>query len=116
MDGLKGGEMNVGNWESIADLNRTFESIRSLGLERSLAELETFGLTVVEGAATPEFIDRLRNAVLRVAADRGLIEAAPIAGRPAEYNPAQYKGAAELLYYMLFEDRVFEEAVMNPSA
>lgn len=104
--------MNIGEWESTTDLNRTYGTIRALGLEKNLAELETFGLTVVEGAAPATFISRLRDALLQSATKRGLIDPPT----SAVENPSQYKGVGELLYYMLFEDRVFEEAVTNPSA
>ncbi len=50
--------------------------IRELGLEPYVAELEQYGYTVIppERVATPEFVERLRDAVLRVAHERTGVE------------------------------------------
>ena len=42
----------------------TIESIRALGLEGHLAELEAFGFTVIRDALSPELTKGLRQAVL----------------------------------------------------
>ena len=94
-----------------------WDEMVKLGLERNIAELEATGLTVVEPerAAAPGFADRLRAAIVRVGEERG-------AGRldlDAAYEPG--RGAfgdvfGLQLYYLLFEDKVFQEAIVNPIA
>ena len=50
--------------------------IRELGLERYIAELEHYGYTIIppERVAPPEFVARVREAVLRVAYERTGVE------------------------------------------
>jgi ectoine hydroxylase-related dioxygenase (phytanoyl-CoA dioxygenase family) len=83
-----------------------------LGLEANLAELDTYGLTVVEPAkvAPREFTERLLKCVLEIAGKRDALS-----GTGGEGRPGQYKGVGQLLYYLLFEDRIFEEALLNPT-
>lgn len=102
--------MRIGDWPTTRHLSSIYLEIRRHGLEANVAELETKGLTVVQNAASADLVRRLREAMLRVAAERGVIS------RPTENRPAQYRGVGELLYALLLEDRVFEEAVMNPVA
>lgn len=92
--------------------------VRALGLEDALPELEEQGYVVIppEKVAPPEFIERMTDALLAVIerrtgkphsidknADKGYYTAEPD-------TPGQF-----LLYYLLFEDRVFEEWIMNPT-
>jgi len=82
-----------------------WETLRTLDLLENIAELEIKGLTVIapDKVASPEFIERINNAIDRVARQR----------YPDRDNVA--KGAfGEVLPYMLFEDDVFQEAVLNP--
>ena len=50
--------------------------IRELGLEQYVAELEHYGYTIIppERVAAPEFVERVRDAVLRVAHERTGVE------------------------------------------
>ena len=50
--------------------------IRELGLEQYVAELEHYGYTVIppERVASPDFVERVRDAVLRVAHERTGVE------------------------------------------
>jgi len=94
-----------------------WDEIVKLGLERHVAELEATGLTVVEPelAAAPGFADRLRAAIVRVGEERGAgrldLDGANEAGRGAFGDVFGLQ-----LYYLLFEDKAFQEAIVNPVA
>jgi ectoine hydroxylase-related dioxygenase (phytanoyl-CoA dioxygenase family) len=91
--------------------------IVELGLERNIAELEATGLTVVEPerAAEPGFADRLRAAIVRVAEERG--QGRLDLDRAFEPGRGAFGDVFGLqLYYLLFEDAVFQEAIVNPIA
>ena len=99
-------------------LERLLGPIRELALEPHVAELETLGYTVIppEKVAPREFVDRVRNVVLRLIGERTGIEH----GVDRNGNPGKYKGQPQLpnqflLYYLLFEDPVFEEWLDNPT-
>jgi hypothetical protein len=89
--------------------------IRSLGLEKNVLELEANGYTVVdpERVAPPGFAERLRTAILSVMERRGL---PPPKAEVPESELMTVGPNAHALHYMLLEDRVFEEALMNPVA
>ena len=91
--------------------------IRELGLEPYVAELEQYGYTVIppERVATPEFVERVRDAVLRVAHERtGVEHALDRSGDAGSYETFPIRSDQYLLYYLLFEDEVFEEWLENP--
>jgi hypothetical protein len=94
-----------------------WDEIVKLGLEGKIGELEATGLTVVEPerAAAPGFADRLRAAIVRVGEQRG--------GGCLDLDGAYEPGRGAFgdvfglqLYYLLFEDKVFQEAIVNPVA
>jgi hypothetical protein len=94
-----------------------WDEIRKLELEGNIAELEATGLTVVEPerAAPPGFADRLRDALVRVGEERS--------GARLDLDAAHEPGRGAFgdvfglqLYYLLFEDKVFQEAIVNPVA
>ena len=91
--------------------------IRELGLEQYVAELEHYGYTVIppELVAPPEFVERMRDAVLRVAHERtGVEHALDRPGDAGGYKTFPIQSDRYLLYYLLFEDEVFEEWLENP--
>ena len=91
--------------------------IRELGLERYVADLEHYGYTVIppERVAPPEFVERMRDAVLRVAHERtGVEHALDRSGDARSYETFPIQSDRYLLYYLLFEDEVFEEWLENP--
>ncbi len=98
--------MEIGNWSATPDLNRLYREIRELGLETQLAELEAFGFTIIEDALDTDLRVRIRDAVLRVAERR--YERSLDLEAESEYQ--RY----DVLPWLLFEDPVFEEAVLNP--
>src|SRR5262245_39679610 len=80
------------------------DRIEALGLEQNAADLALKGYTVVENAAPPELIDRLRARALE------LLEEQRAAG-------AERKSGAvfeESAWMLLERGRVFEEAECNP--
>jgi ectoine hydroxylase-related dioxygenase (phytanoyl-CoA dioxygenase family) len=100
-----------------ARVGEAWDEIRKLELDRTIAELEAVGLTVVEPerAAAPGFAERLRDAIVRVGEERSGtrldLDAAHEAGRGAFGDVFGLQ-----LYYLLFEDKVFQEAIVNPVA
>jgi ectoine hydroxylase-related dioxygenase (phytanoyl-CoA dioxygenase family) len=106
--------MTLGEWKGSAGLAQGFETIRSLGLETHIAELETLGLTVVppEKAAPPELIDRLIARVTEISADRnGGVK--PDFDTGATHSDIASPGG-QYLSFLLAEGEVFEEALLNP--
>ena len=76
-------------------------------LQANIAELETQGYTVLPpGKAAPlEFVDRLRETILRLAAD----------DRSAENFAGQDRGLGQTAFHLLPRDLIFEEALMAPA-
>lgn len=91
-----------------------WSDIRRLKLERHIAELEVLGYTVVppQTAAEPGFGDRLLEAVLAVY-ERRHGWPLDIEGGGDLNNPASSMGVH--LAYLLFEDKIFQDAVLNPA-
>ncbi len=94
-----------------------WDTIRALDLAGNIAELDATGLTIVEPekAARAGFADQLRDAVLRVGEQRS--------GRRLDRFAADDPGSGAFgdvfglqLYYLLFEDPIFQEAIVNPVA
>ena len=98
-------------------LDSAFARIRELGLGEYVAELEHYGYTIIppERVAPPEFVARVRDAVLRVAHERtGVEHALDRPGDVGKYETYPTQPDRYPLYYMLFEDEVFEEWLENP--
>lgn len=93
--------------------NKYYQPIVELGLERHIAELAAVGYTVVppEKVSPPEFLERIRRAVLRIASERQGVEFHP------DQNPdLVVEGGvpnSDYQFYLLFEDPVFEELLEN---
>ena len=102
-------------------LDAYYQPIEDLGLERYVARLDNHGYTVVppDVVAPPEFLERITNAVLRVAHERtGVEHQLDQDGTAGKYNQTIFGDATSsaqyLLFYLLFEDQVFEEWFENP--
>lgn len=91
--------------------------ISELGLGGYIETVEEQGFAVIppEKVAPPEFIERVRSAVLRVAEERtGESFAVDRNGNGSGNYKSEPQSAAQfILYYLLFEDRVFEEWLSN---
>jgi ectoine hydroxylase-related dioxygenase (phytanoyl-CoA dioxygenase family) len=110
----------MSDWQANYRLDACMDELARLGLMQHVGELEAKGYTVVppEKLAPPEFTDRLAEAVLRVAEQR--------TGVKADLNTGASHGHIERErvrlgdgpdtdwhWHLVFEDRVFEEALLN---
>jgi ectoine hydroxylase-related dioxygenase (phytanoyl-CoA dioxygenase family) len=98
--------MEVADWSACPDLVESYREIRELGLETNLAELEAFGYTVIEGALSPEQTKRMRDRILELAEQR--------LGKPLDLENETQHNETKYAHYLLFEDPMFKEAVVNP--
>lgn len=92
--------------------------LEALGLNEYALQLDHQGYTVVppQLVSTPDFVGRVRDAVLRVAKERtGVTHELDRAGNPGRYITDVTNGDSYLLFYLLFEDEVFEEWLENPA-
>ncbi len=92
------------------------QDIDDLGLREYVEACDEQGFAVIppDKVATPEFIERIRNTVLRVAEERtGKPLALDKNGSSGKYRSEPQSDGQFLLYYLLFEDQVFEEWLNN---
>lgn len=94
-----------------------WDEIERLDLVRNVAELEVKGYTVVppEKVALPGFADRLLDATLKVAERRTGIHLSQSMTSEETDNNLKH-GFGLPLVYALFEDPLFQEALLNPVA
>ena len=105
-------------------LVRIWGELRDLGLESYVADLDAHGYTVIPpNLASPNGLaDRLLRAVMDVAERRNGVRPdletgsthAGFKGRFAALSRGGDSPIGDLMQSILFEDRVFEEALMNP--
>lgn len=106
--------MHIGDWTATKDLNELFRQLRELDLLENVAELDAFGFTIVppEKVRGGDLVQRLAERVLDVAeartGTRPDMESGVVGPDPSR--------AGDQLYYLLFEDPVFQEALLNPTA
>src|SRR5689334_6813544 len=107
--------MEIGEWTAARGLSELYRAIRGAGLETNVAELETFGFTVVppEQGASPELIDRLVDRIVEIAADRNGGVKPDVERGTTHTDMAAPNG--QHLFYLLVEDPAFVEALMNPT-
>ncbi len=105
--------MEIGAWKTTQGMNDNYRAIRKLGLESYVAELDTYGFTVVppELAAPAGFADKLADAVWSHtrAADKSV----------SEYNMVDASKRSvdgEHLFHTVKRDPVFREATISPAA
>jgi len=103
--------MEIGQWPTTPDLNDIYRDVIKHGLVNNIAELEAFGFTVVppDQAAPPEFHARLRDGVLAAHERRSGHRITDL-----DNDTTGERKAISTLWALLFEDRVFEEALLNP--
>jgi ectoine hydroxylase-related dioxygenase (phytanoyl-CoA dioxygenase family) len=104
--------MDIGQWDTTSDLNDIYQDVVKYGLVENIAELEAFGFTVVppERVAPPEFHERLREAIIDAHERRTGHRITDLSSdRTGE------RKAISTLWALLVEDRVFEEALLNPA-
>ena len=104
--------MSLADYNVYPDVDNLMEAIKQYDLFEHVAELEAYGLTIVpaEKMQTSEgFVERLRDAILRVCAKRNGVEF-------DDYQTSTVKGsqAGGNSWDLLEEDEVFVEAAINP--
>ncbi len=94
---------------------RLWSEIKALDLAEHIAELEVLGLTVIppEKFTTRDFVGRLRSALLDMAEIRFGERPDLDHGGPTEAVPSRAVG--QMIRYVLLENPIFEQAVMNPA-
>ena len=98
------------------DTSEIANHIAELGLAEYAFELDAKGYTVIppEKVAPPDFTQSLTDTILRVAQERtGVVHGLNKPGNPGRYVTQNASGNAYLLWYLLFEDQIFEEWLEN---
>jgi ectoine hydroxylase-related dioxygenase (phytanoyl-CoA dioxygenase family) len=90
-------------------LSRVLSQIDALGLNDRLIELETQGYTVLPRVLSDETIARAKAAILRRAERKAGRPIDPATATAADFNGMQY------IPYLLYDDAVFEEILMEPA-
>lgn len=103
------------DWPAAGKAKDPLREIARLGLERQVAELDAYGFTIIEpGQAAPaDFVDRVEAAVL--AASERRLGVAPDKATGGSHD-AMKTGWGQHMFYMLLEDPVFEQALLNETA
>lgn len=100
--------MEIGDWQSAGSVAPLYRELKQLGLESNIAELDTFGFTVVppEKVGPPEFCQEVREALERTMIRRygedGL-------------SPDRWANINDIQRFMLWEDQIFERLSYNPA-
>ena len=96
------------DWASCPNQAKLYRELAELDLLENIAELDVFGFTVVppEKVAPPAFHARVKDALVRV-----------MEGRfgPLDPDGMTWKDRNQIFRMVLWEDRVFEELVLNPA-
>ncbi|MDE0350980.1 MAG: phytanoyl-CoA dioxygenase family protein [Gammaproteobacteria bacterium] len=100
--------MQIKDWPSCPNQAKLYRELAELDLLENIAELDVFGFTVVppEKVAPPAFHARVKDALVRV-----------MEGRFGALDPdgMTWKDRNQIFRMILWEDRVFEELVLNPA-
>ena len=110
--------MEFGDFKATAAFNPTYQQIKELELEPHIVDLDAYGFTVIppEKVAPPDFLERIRETVLRIASERtGNELAIDENGSAGNYQGQPQTDGQFLLYYLLMADPIFEEWVTNPT-
>ena len=87
---------------------RVLAEIEALGLNDNLRELEVQGFTVVAGALAEDQIERAKAAILRRAESKKGAKIDPETATAEDFNGMNY------LHYLIFDDPVFPEILLEP--
>jgi ectoine hydroxylase-related dioxygenase (phytanoyl-CoA dioxygenase family) len=93
---------------SDAALARTLASIEALGLTKHLLELEVQGYTVLPGVLSEDRVARAKVAILRRVEHKTNRTIDPDNATAADFHGMEY------LHYLLFDDPVFPEILLEP--
>lgn len=87
---------------------RILANIDALGLNENLLELETNGFTVIPGALSGDQVARARDAILCRVAQKTGKTIDPEAATAADFRGMEYQ------HYLMFDDPVFAEILLEP--
>jgi len=106
--------MEIGTWPTAGFLSELYPQLRQLGLETNIAELAAFGFTVLppEKTGPAGLTDRLLDAVLRISRHRARVE--PDLSDGSSHRDMRHP-LGQLMRFVLWEDRVFEQAMLCPA-
>ena len=110
--------MEFGDFKATEAFNPTYQRIKELELEPHIVDLDAYGFTVIppEKVAPPDFLERIRETVLRIASERtGNKLSIDENGSAGNYQGQPQTDGQFLLYYLLMADPIFEEWVTNPT-
>ncbi len=104
--------MDIPALGSVPDADATRQEAQRLGIERHLLELHAYGVTIVppERVGSPDLIERLRKAILRVLADRHDLDV------PDDWRTHSEPWGGPKAWCWLLEDEAFIEAALHPVA
>jgi len=105
-------------WKSTEKYNDTYRKIRELVLDEHVSDLDAYGFTIVpkEKVAPDKFLNRITETVLRVATERtGIEHQLDRNGNRGQYETNPHRDNQYLLFYLLMDDPVFEEWLLNPT-
>lgn len=94
--------------DSDAALARTLATIESLGLTQHVLDLELKGYTVVPDVLSADRVERAKSAILRRAEGVAEHKIDPEKATAEDFNGMNY------LHYLLFDDPVFPEILLEP--
>lgn len=102
--------MQIEDWPSAKALPALYRELKQLDLLEHVAELESFGFTVLppEKVGPMEQHEAVRDALLRVACERKSVAPAQL--------PEVFRDGQELMRFMLWDDPLFEKIVVSPAA
>ena len=100
--------MQIKDWASCPTQSKLYRELAQLGLLENIAELDVFGYTVVppEKVGPPEFHAKVKAAVVDVVESRF--------GRLGN-DGLTWKDRNQIVRMILWEDRIFEELLLNPA-
>ncbi|MEI6440985.1 MAG: hypothetical protein WCO83_12330, partial [Alphaproteobacteria bacterium] len=100
--------MQIKDWASCPTQSKLYRELAQLGLLENIAELDVFGYTVVppEKVGPPEFHAKVKAAVVDVVERRF--------GRLGN-DGLTWKDRNQIIRMILWEDRIFEELLLNPA-
>jgi len=104
--------MDIPALGNVPDADAIRLDARRLGLERHLLEMHTYGVTVIppERVGSPDLIERLREAILRVLGERHDLDV------PEDWSTHSEAWGGPKSWCWLLEDEAFIEAALHPVA
>ena len=109
--------MEIGDWRATPVVGPVYKRIRELGLEQNVAELDAFGFTILpagQGCSGRIYPTACVNVCSRFAERRTGVKHDVESGEHGQVNTQPHFNHQYILYYLLLEDKVFQQAATNP--